>query len=108
VIDFGIYFISEWPFLAPEQPSLLLRPPTGFAPNASFENASSDGKSGGERTFVDALRCSERRCRTVGKPVVRVGVASVRRSPLQIAFSKFGLFSAFPSASFVTATDHSA
>jgi hypothetical protein len=32
VIDFGTYFISEWPFLAPEQPSLLLRPPTGFAP----------------------------------------------------------------------------
>jgi hypothetical protein len=30
VIDFGTYFISEWPFLAPEQPSLLLRPPTGF------------------------------------------------------------------------------
>jgi hypothetical protein len=26
VIDFGTYFISEWPFLAPEQPSLLLRP----------------------------------------------------------------------------------
>ena len=30
MIDFGTYFISEWPFLAPEQPSLLLRPPTGL------------------------------------------------------------------------------
>jgi hypothetical protein len=37
VIDFGTYFISEWPFLAPEQPSLLLRPPTGFAPKAVIE-----------------------------------------------------------------------
>ncbi|MGB3584354.1 MAG: hypothetical protein WBA40_25035, partial [Roseiarcus sp.] len=35
-IDFGTYFISEWPILAPEQPSLPLRPPTGFAPKLSW------------------------------------------------------------------------
>jgi hypothetical protein len=39
VIDFGTYFISEWPFLAPEQPSLLLRPPTGFAPQQTIDAA---------------------------------------------------------------------
>jgi hypothetical protein len=46
VIDFGTYFISEWPFLAPEQPSLLLRPPTGFAPKPTPMITLANGKVG--------------------------------------------------------------
>jgi hypothetical protein len=53
VIDFGTYFISEWPFLAPEQPSLLLRPPTGFAPFLPLTDATRIGSGGGNASCPD-------------------------------------------------------
>jgi hypothetical protein len=57
VIDLGTYFISEWPFLAPEQPSLLLRPPTGFAPKRKLMESPRRGRVGWKCVIPDFPAC---------------------------------------------------
>ena len=78
MIDFGTYFISEWPFLAPEQPSLLLRPPTGFAPNETFTETRVNCRSGWECVIRDLTACDAHalkavvHCSKPGHPTLRL------------------------------------